>query len=70
VADGGSHVTWSCGNAVEKAAVEARAKIFDVIHQVYGYEDDSLYLEDEAVRCSTDPDFVKPLPTSSSTASR
>jgi carbon-monoxide dehydrogenase large subunit len=31
-----SHVTWSSGLAVEKAAVEARAKIFDVIHQVYG----------------------------------
>ena len=56
-----SHVTWSSGLAVEKAAVEARAKIFDVIHQVYGFEDESLYLENEAVRCTTDPEFVKPL---------
>ncbi|MDJ0663327.1 MAG: xanthine dehydrogenase family protein molybdopterin-binding subunit [Acidimicrobiia bacterium] len=56
-----SHVTWSSGLAVEKAAIEARAKIFDVIHQVYGFEDESLYLENEAVRCSTDPEFVKPL---------
>jgi carbon-monoxide dehydrogenase large subunit len=56
-----SHVTWSSGLAVEKAAVEARAKIFEVIHQAYGYEDDSLYLENETVRCSTDPDFAKPL---------
>jgi carbon-monoxide dehydrogenase large subunit len=54
-------VTWSSGLAVEKAAIEARGKIFDVIHQVYGYEDDSLYLEDEAVKCTTDPEFSKPL---------
>ncbi|MDJ0497400.1 MAG: xanthine dehydrogenase family protein molybdopterin-binding subunit [Acidimicrobiia bacterium] len=56
-----SHVTWSSGLAVEKAAVEARGKIFDVIHQVYGYEDDSLYLENERVKCKTDPEFEKPL---------
>jgi len=56
-----SHVTWSSGLAVEKAAIEARAKIFDVIHQVYGYEDDSLYLEDEQVKCKTDASFAKPL---------
>ena len=56
-----SHVTWSSGLAVEKAAIEARGKIFDVIHQVYGYEDDSLYLENEKVKCKTDPDFEKPL---------
>jgi carbon-monoxide dehydrogenase large subunit len=54
-------VTWSSGLAVEKAAIEARGKIFDVIHQVYGYEDDSLYLEDESVKCKTDPEFSKPL---------
>ncbi len=56
-----SHVTWSSGLAVQKAAIEAREKIFEVIHQVYGYEDDSLYLENESVRCKTDPEFVKPL---------
>ncbi|MDJ0790463.1 MAG: xanthine dehydrogenase family protein molybdopterin-binding subunit [Acidimicrobiia bacterium] len=56
-----SHVTWSSGLAVERAAVEAREKIFDVIHQVYGYEDDTLYLADEQVKCTTDPDFAKPL---------
>ena len=56
-----SHVTWSSGLAVEKAAVEARAKIFDVIHQVYGYEEGSLYLEDEEVKCKTDPSFSKQL---------
>ncbi len=56
-----SHVTWSSGLAVQKAAIEARGKIFDVIHQVYGYEDDSLYLEDEKVKCKTDADFEKSL---------
>jgi carbon-monoxide dehydrogenase large subunit len=56
-----SHVTWSSGLAVEKAAIEARGKIFEVIHQVYGYEDDSLYLEDEKVKCKTDPEFAKSL---------
>jgi len=56
-----SHVTWSSGLAVENAAIEARAKIFEVIHQAYGYEDDSLYLEDETVHCTTDPEFAKPL---------
>jgi CO/xanthine dehydrogenase Mo-binding subunit len=56
-----SHVTWSCGNAVRAAAVEAREKIFEVVHEVHGLEEDSLYLEKEAVRCSTDPDFELPL---------
>jgi carbon-monoxide dehydrogenase large subunit len=56
-----SHVTWSSGLAVQKAAIEARTKIFDVIHQVYGYEDDSLYLEDEKVKCKTDAGFEKSL---------
>jgi CO/xanthine dehydrogenase Mo-binding subunit len=52
-----SHITWSCGNAVHAAAVEARERIFDVVHSARGYEEGSLYLEDEAVRCDTDPDF-------------
>ncbi len=56
-----SHVTWSCGNAVHAAAVEAREKILEVVHRVHGFEEDSLYLEDEAVRCMTDPDFALPL---------
>ncbi len=56
-----SHVTWSSGLAVEKAAIEARAKIFEVIHEVYGFEDETLYLEDQKVKCTTDPEFAKPL---------
>ena len=56
-----SHVTWSSGNAVHEAAVEAREKIFEVVHDVYGFEENSLYLEDESVKSSTDPDFDLPL---------
>ncbi len=52
-----SHVTWSCGNAVRAAAIEAREKIFEVVYRVHGFEEDSLYLEDEQVRCTTDPEF-------------
>ncbi|MFH1329656.1 MAG: xanthine dehydrogenase family protein molybdopterin-binding subunit [Actinomycetota bacterium] len=56
-----SHVTWSCGNAVRAAALEAREKIFQVVHAAHGLEEGSLYLEDECVRCDTDPDFSLPL---------
>jgi carbon-monoxide dehydrogenase large subunit len=52
-----SHVTWSCGNAVQAAAVEAREKIFKAVHDARGYEEGSLYLEDEQVKCDTDPAF-------------
>ncbi len=56
-----SHVTWSCGNAVHAAAVEAREKIFDTVHDARGYEEGTLYLENEAVKCETDPEFELPL---------
>jgi CO/xanthine dehydrogenase Mo-binding subunit len=56
-----SHVTWSCGNAVHAAAVDAREKIFDTVHAAHGYEHGSLYLEDEKVKCETDPSFELPL---------
>jgi carbon-monoxide dehydrogenase large subunit len=56
-----SHVTWGCGQAVEAAAVEAREKIFELVHRVHGYEEESLFLAGEAVRCTTDPDFELPL---------
>ncbi|MFC1742565.1 xanthine dehydrogenase family protein molybdopterin-binding subunit [Candidatus Riflebacteria bacterium] len=57
----GSHVTWGCGNAVKKAALEARDKIFSVISQVYHLEIDSLYLEDEKVKCRYNHSFEIPL---------
>ncbi|HOC52626.1 MAG TPA: molybdopterin-dependent oxidoreductase [Caldisericia bacterium] len=52
-----SHVTWASGNAVKRAAIEAREKIFDVISRAYHFNKDSLYLEDEKVKCHTKPDF-------------
>ncbi len=52
-----SHVTWSCGNAVKHAALDARGQIFDTVHRSFQYEIDSLYLQDEKVKCTTDPEF-------------
>jgi CO/xanthine dehydrogenase Mo-binding subunit len=57
----GSHVTWSCGNAVKNAAVDVRDKIFELINRVYSYPIDSIYLEDEAVKSHSDPEFSLPL---------
>ncbi|MDH3247845.1 MAG: xanthine dehydrogenase family protein molybdopterin-binding subunit [Acidimicrobiia bacterium] len=56
-----SHITWSCGNAVQGAAVEARDRIIETVHAARGYEEGTLYLEDEMVKCETDPDFRLPL---------
>jgi carbon-monoxide dehydrogenase large subunit len=52
-----SHITWSCGNAVHGAAVEARERIIETVHAARGYEEGTLYLEDEMVKCETDPDL-------------
>ena len=57
----GSHVTWSCGNAVKKAAIEARDKIFALVERVHSLKSDTLYLEDEQVKCKTKPGFKLPL---------
>lgn len=56
-----SHVTWGCGNAVKAAAEEAREKIFDLVHRALGHDRSSLYLEDERVKSTADPDFALPL---------
>jgi carbon-monoxide dehydrogenase large subunit len=56
-----SHVTWSCGNAVKRAALDAREQIFSLIERVFHFPQDSLYLEDEAVKCLTKKDFSLPL---------
>ena len=56
-----SHVTWSSGNAVHAAAVEAREKIFAVVRQVHDFPEGSLFLENEAVRSRTDGSFELPL---------
>ncbi len=57
----GSHVTWSCGNAVKKAAIEARDKIFALVERVHSFKRDTLYLEDEKVKCKIKPGFKLPL---------
>ncbi len=56
-----SHITWSSGNAVKKAALDARQQIFELIQRVYNLPIDELYLEDEAVKCHTHLHFTKPL---------
>ncbi len=56
----GSHVTWNSGNAVIKAATEARNKIFDLVHRVFELPPHELYLENESVKCKTRKDFDLP----------
>jgi CO/xanthine dehydrogenase Mo-binding subunit len=53
-----SHVTWGCGNAVLQAATQARDRILDTVHRVFGYAADTLYLQDEEVRTTADPHFA------------
>lgn len=57
----GSHVTWGCGNAVKRAALDARDQIFALVQRVYSHKTDSLYLENECVKCRTLPSFSLPL---------
>ncbi|PKP60956.1 dehydrogenase [Candidatus Atribacteria bacterium HGW-Atribacteria-1] len=56
-----SHVTWANGNAVKRAALQIRDKIFEVVHEVYHYDKDTLYLEDEKVKCKLHASFELPL---------
>ncbi len=56
-----SHITWGCGNAVKKAALDARDQIFDLVARTKFLPKDMLYLEDEKVKCKTDPKFTLPL---------
>jgi carbon-monoxide dehydrogenase large subunit len=57
----GSHVTWSCGNAVYRAAIEARDKVFTTVHRAEGHPVESLYLENETVKCRDNPAVALPL---------
>ena len=57
----GSHVTWGCGNAVKAAAEEMRGKIFEIVERAHGIRRDSLYLENETVKCRDRADFELPL---------
>lgn len=56
-----SHVTWGCGNAVKRAAEDAREQIFDVIERALNKKRDGLYLEDEKIKSHDEPDFEMPL---------
>jgi CO/xanthine dehydrogenase Mo-binding subunit len=56
-----SHITWGCGTAVERAAIDAREQIFDTVARAKGIDRDSLYLEAEAVKSKSDEQFVLPL---------
>ena len=56
----GSHVTWGCGNAVKAAALELRGKMFDVVRRALGFDEQTLYLEDEKIKCRGRPGFELP----------
>jgi len=56
-----SHVTWGCGNAVKRAAEDAREQIFDLIERALEKKRDELYLEDECIKSKEDKDFSLPL---------
>lgn len=55
-----SRITWASGNAVLKAALDARERLLKAVSEGYSYRRDSLYLEDEKVKCLLDPDFELP----------
>jgi len=56
-----SHITWGCGNAVRKAAIDARDQILALVSRTKYLPVDTLYLEDEKVKCTTHPKFALPL---------
>jgi len=56
-----SHITWGSGNAVKKAALNAREQIFDLVVRTKYLPKDTLYLEDEKVKCTQNPNFELPL---------
>ncbi|HRS53497.1 MAG TPA: xanthine dehydrogenase family protein molybdopterin-binding subunit [Bacteroidales bacterium] len=56
-----SHITWSTGNAVKQAALDAKEQIFNIVSKTLHLPKDMLYLEDEAVKCYTKKNFKLPL---------
>jgi carbon-monoxide dehydrogenase large subunit len=56
-----SHITWGCGNAVKRAAEDAREQIFDLMERALGKKRDALYLEDSMVKSHDEPDSQLPL---------
>ncbi len=57
----GSHVTWGCGNAVKKAALNARDQIFDTVTRALCLNTEDLYLENESVLCRKRKGWKLPL---------
>ena len=55
-----SHVTWSCGNAVRRAAIDARNQILETVSRAYHIDKSNLYLEDGQVKSYTDSEFKLP----------
>lgn len=56
-----SHITWSCGNAVKKAALDAKEQILSLVSRTKHLHKETLYLEDEKVKCTAKPGFELPL---------
>ena len=56
-----SHITWSTGTAVKRAAEDAREQIFDLMERALGKKRDALYLEDAMVKSHDEPGFQLPL---------
>ena len=56
-----SHITWGCGNAVKRAAEDAREQIFDLMERALDKKRDALYLEDSMVKSHDEPEFQLPL---------
>ncbi|MFC1546996.1 xanthine dehydrogenase family protein molybdopterin-binding subunit [Candidatus Neomarinimicrobiota bacterium] len=56
-----SHITWSTGNAVKAAALDAQEQIFDTVEKALGKNRDDLFLDDESVKSRTESDFELPL---------
>jgi CO/xanthine dehydrogenase Mo-binding subunit len=52
-----SHITWGTGNAVKRAAEDAREQIFDLMERALGKSRDALYLEEAMVKSHDEPDF-------------
>jgi CO/xanthine dehydrogenase Mo-binding subunit len=56
-----SHITWSCGNAVKLAAINAREQIFDLVVRTKYLPKETLFLENQKVKSTMNPNFELPL---------
>ncbi len=56
-----SHITWGTGNAVRRAALDAKQQILEQVARVHHYLADDMYLDNEMVKCKQEPAFALPL---------